>query len=228
MAAVLISVVGMTISYIVFVNVSKIRFNKFEALCIILATVGFHELLVFYVRTIPDASTTIFGILRTINNASIIVIMSIAAYMKTRILSLSIFYAVIARIIALLGSVLVNPAVAYFFAVLSRQQFTPPSWTIAGILNMLPVISPFVVSIPLSYLAGSILHKKIYHFDNDIKNKFAVYVLMGASLNFVLFLFLGFLSGVIFYDDPIFYIAFILFVIAFSGFLAFFMLFSQE
>ena len=217
----LIPVAGMTVSYIVFVNVSKIKFNKFETLCIILATVGFHELLVFYVRTIPDADATIFSMLRTINNASLIVIMSIAAYMKTRILPLSIFYAVLARIIALLGSILINPVVAYFFTVLSRQQFTPASWIIAGILNILSVISPFVVSIPLSYLAGNILHKKICHFDNDVKSKFAIYMLIGAFLNFALFLFLGFLSGIIFYDNTVLNIAFTLFIIAFSIFLAF-------
>ena len=105
--------------------------------------------------------------------------MALIANKKTKILALSILYGILASIVILLTGYLAGATVVFLTGTLDDDVFYGNYiW-----ITLIFVVMAFFVS----RWAGNFLHKKLRPFDDELKNRFAKYLIFGASITLALF-----------------------------------------
>ena len=169
---------------IVFINISKIKLRKSEAL-IAIFTAYILALLVAYTTTMPN-------ILGLKVNGILIIIMTITANRRIKILSLSVLYGVITSIIFLLSGYALGAAFYYLYDSFSREAVIN-SWG----LYFLTTIPSAILALCIAHPTGIFLNKKLSLLDNTVKGKLSAYILIGAIVTLILFFITTFIHYII-------------------------------
>jgi two-component system sensor histidine kinase AgrC len=197
---------------IIFLNIGKFKISKTEfVIAALVISVCFEGLYV----VLPDVLwqfVSAMGIICTI------AILTVVAYRKTKILSISIFYSVATPVIVMFSSNLATH-------ILYTSGLIPPldgyvtlqSDLIIAIINMFSI---YIIAIPISHFAGKLLKSKVDSLSATMQNKFAVYMLGSTSITLVLFFIHTFLHFVIF-DDVLMRTIYMLPLMAYLVFLVF-------
>ena len=163
------------IFYIVFVNMSKIKFNWIEIIiAILLMAIASNAILFYNIFVIVPAQITM--------HFTSIFIMGIITNRKIKTISLSAVYGVTSSVIFLLAGFTSGIAFDFVFGPVDT------AFNVSNLVEMalyLAVVSLFAFFI--SYLTGNYLHKSMHSFDEELKKRFAKYLLFGASVTLLLF-----------------------------------------
>jgi two-component system sensor histidine kinase AgrC len=172
--------------YAAFLNISKIALKKHEVLISICVTEGV-LCLIFYI------GASEFGVLTIVANCIYVLIFTILAYIKIKNLPLSLVYALIADIITLLSGNIISVVIVAFG--ISREL------TIGDpLLYFISIIIVFPINYFISLCLGNFIKKKLAVFNDILKKKFALYIILSAVFTFALFCVNNFLTPII--DNP--------------------------
>jgi len=166
--------------YLVFVNVRKVSFNKKEALLILSATIITGVTLGYFIVE--------FAFLGVAINFSSVVILTIIANIKTKILSLSLLYAILTQIIAILSATLTATIFSIIY-ILNPEVLALGREAVMDnfILALLYFVIMFAISYIISRKLGIAFHNRISLFDDILKRKLSIYLLSGAIITLMLF-----------------------------------------
>jgi len=166
--------------YIIFSNIRKVPFRVDAAILIIILT----SLLTILLT--PLISTPAYGNIAI--NFSFVIVMVIISNVKLKNFPLSIFYAIITCIIAILS---VSLSSAFFSAVdiLSYGIISIGRSDVIGSFSfsMTYLSIALVIAFFISRHIGIAFHKRICHLDNQLQRKLSIYLLIGAVITLWLF-----------------------------------------
>jgi two-component system sensor histidine kinase AgrC len=186
MQTVVIFFLEILICYIVFFNICKLDFKKPEIAAIILITYAAAALIFLNVQSLDISAIAA--------NAVSVLIMVIGAYKKNKNLPLGILMALISNIVFLLSGTISGLALNFLFspAVWPRESVIRTWWLyITGIAIFLPM------AYFISRWLGNFINRKLNIFNEKLKKKFSIYLIIGTVITLVLFLTNMFLPGVI-------------------------------
>ena len=179
------------LAYIVFIHIRKSSFDMKEASLIIFLNTMVN-FLTFSLIPIPIAATIIYNLIAA-------VIMTIAAYVKLRILSLCAFYSILSVVSVLLAANLTNMFISFAHIAISEDI---PIGTDAytehfGVSSIVYIVSVFLISIFISRWIGKFLNKRIAVFDIILQERLGFYLLLGVGIALMVFLIHTFLRYIV-------------------------------
>ena len=164
-------IIEISMLYILFIAISKIKFYRTEALfSIILVTIS--GIIANYF-----VETTRF----TINGIFILTITMIANK-RIKNLQLCILYAVLSSIVSVLSGALSDTVLSCVYRVDLSESISK-----SNELYILYTILTFAIAFCIAQLSGLLIHKRINRFDDHTKKKLVTYLLIVASFTIILY-----------------------------------------
>lgn len=162
--------------YIAFINLSKLRLEKQAVLIFIFITWAI-SLFILYIGSADLGFSTIAL------NVVFVLMMVITANRIIKNLPLSIFYALIAELVFLLTGSIAGTITDFFIDPINARELIINDWSL--------YIVSMVIYFPMNYLLsrwlGNLIEKKLKIFTDELKRKFAVYIIIGAIITLSLF-----------------------------------------
>ena len=176
--------------YILFANMRKVKINALEAtIFIVFAAVA--GLTIF--RFVHE-----FAIVGVVANSAFVVIMTMMAYTKIKILTLSIIYAIFTIVILLWSATFASVVFDTITMLIPSAGYLGRDDVLGSLFwNVLYNGIIFIVGFFISRKAGSIFHKKILPLDAVMQKKMATYLLLSAFVTLALFFINVFLTEIL-------------------------------
>ncbi|MCL2398996.1 MAG: GHKL domain-containing protein [Defluviitaleaceae bacterium] len=177
------------IFFVVFGNISKIKFNKSEMFFAFLLMVLFSSALFLYVVPVWDIAA-IF------THAIYIIVMGLIANRKTNVLSLSVLFGSLSSVVFLLAGYITGVLLVLVFG----SEYNDNEIYLNYFLPFTSyIIIAFILSFFTSRWTGRFIHKRLCQFDGELKKKLSEYLLLGASITLLLFFVKVFLHDILVY-----------------------------
>ena len=174
--------------YTLLLNISKIKFNKIEAILFILSVVT-----VIFVAFSVIAVASISALMGNVGN---IIILAILSYRKVKIISLSILYGMLTIIIFLLSGNLTGAILGFIMMPLFGAVGREIVLNSIVLMIVYPIIA-FSLAFLISYMSGKFMHNNMHDFDDVLKNRLAKYMLIAAAIILTIFLITTFLHEIL-------------------------------
>ncbi|MCL1845357.1 MAG: GHKL domain-containing protein [Defluviitaleaceae bacterium] len=208
----LASLASVVIYVVALINIGKFKVRIWEAILAVLM------MLLSAVVLFAVFSDALVELAAIIGNIFTIAVLTILAYIKTKILQLSIFYSIATVIIILFGANLATQILLMTGLIpsLHTRYYVDND----AILSAISVILILTFSFIASRYAGKFIEKATDTFDTDLQKRFARYMIGGSSITLVLYFIHTFARFLIF-SDAILGILYTLTLMAYLSFLAF-------
>ena len=176
-------------TYVAFIYVSNIKFTRFEAVCIFSVIAISYRVTFILFLDVTDIVNILFNIF-------LVILLSAVAYLKIRILALSILYGIFAVIVPMLGANLSGAILGFIlvpmFGAANTEVVMSNAW-----VSVVYLFIAFAINYLISRKSGEFFHKQMDNLDDSLKKRFSSFILVGAVIILALFLINTFLHAIL-------------------------------